>query len=222
MATTDVTVASHFADARQQHDSATFGMWLFLLTEVMLFGGLFTVYASYRWSYPDSFMAGSHHLDLWLGTVNTAVLIGSSLTMAMAQQAATRAARRGLVMFLSMTVLLGGLFLGIKSVEYAHKFQEHLVPGASFAWHADENGGPAQADTAVQQLELFFGLYFVMTGLHAFHMVLGLGVLLVLVAAALRGSRIATPVEMTALYWHFVDIVWIFLFPLLYLIGRHG
>lgn len=147
--------------------------------------------------------------------MNTAVLIGSSLTMALAAHSARRGARRPLVVRLALTVLLGGVFLGIKAVEYAHKFHEHLVPGPRFGLDGGD-AGPAQ---------LFFSFYFAMTGMHALHMVVGIGLMLVLIALGLRGRfspEYYAPVEIGGLYWHFVDIVWIFLFPLLYLIGRHG
>lgn len=222
MTTTSAPIATQFADARQQHEAATFGMWLFLLTEVMLFGAMFTAYVVYRSASPASFAAASHHLDLWLGTINTVVLITSSLTMALAQQAAALLQRRATVVFLSLTVLLGLAFLGIKSVEYAHKFHDHLVPGPDFSWTVQNDDDPLASASEPQEVELFFGLYFVMTGLHALHMLIGLAVIGVLLVAALGGRRVATPVEMSGLYWHFVDIVWIFLFPLLYLIGRHA
>lgn len=238
MATARTTIADHFADAEQQHDAAAFGMWLFLLTEVMLFGALFTAYAVYRYLHPESFATASRHLDLGLGTANTAILIGSSLTMALAHHAAQHGQGRGrLLLFLSLTVLLGGAFLGIKAVEYDGKFDDHLVPGPHFQW--DEQHAPdasthgeatsssagdagARKDKAdVASIELFYSLYFVMTGLHAAHMVIGIGVLLVLMGLAWLRRVKPVAVEMTGLYWHFVDIVWIFLFPLLYLIGRH-
>jgi cytochrome c oxidase subunit 3 len=214
-------VASQFADTRQQHESVAFGMWLFLLTELMLFGGLFAVYALYRWLYPDDFAAGSHRMDLPLGTLNTVVLIASSLTMALAHNAAARHNRSLLIGLLVLTTALGVTFLSLKSVEYWHKYQERLVPGTRFAWENDAAGGQESAEESPTHVELFFGLYFLMTGLHALHMFAGLAVILLLIAAALLGRTIAGFVEMTGLYWHFVDIVWIFLFPLLYLVDRH-
>lgn len=189
-------------------------MWTFLLTEIMMFGGLFTGYTVYRSAYPEAFMEASHHLDLVLGTINTIVLIGSSLTMAMAVHAAQTNHRRGTVNFLLGTIALGSVFLGIKVVEYSHKFHEHLVPGPNFM---------VEGAHAANQ-ELFFSFYFAMTGLHALHMVVGIGILAVISFMAWKGQFSAeyyAPVEMTGLYWHFVDIVWIFLFPLLYLIGAH-
>jgi len=189
-------------------------MWTFLLTEVMLFGGLFLGYGVYRWSFPEAFAEASHHLDVWLGSINTAVLIGSSLTMAVAVHSAQTDDRRGLTRFLLLTILLGLVFLGIKGTEYLHKFEEHLVPGVGFAYP-----GPR-----AQHMQLFFSFYFVMTGLHALHMIVGIGLLAGLVWRARHGRFSAdyyAPVELIGLYWHFVDIVWIFLFPVLYLLGRH-
>ena len=208
-------VAHHFDDAEQQQGAATLGMWMFLVNEIMFFGGLFLAYAVYRSAYPDAFVAASHHLDIKLGLINTAILIGSSLTMALAVHASQIGHQQRLTLFLILTIVLGGAFLGIKAVEYAHKFHEHHVPGALFHWDGPTNSGHAQ---------IFFGLYFAMTGMHALHMLIGIGILLVLVANSMRGQygrHYFTPIEIFGLYWHFVDIVWIFLFPLLYLIGRH-
>jgi cytochrome c oxidase subunit 3 len=219
--TTNYPLADHFATEQQQHESATFGMWLFLLTEIMLFGGFFTIYAIYRWLYFEGFAAGSRHLDVWLGTINTSILIGSSLTMALAHHAATVHNRTHIALFLTLTTILAVAFLGIKSYEYVHKFEERLVPGPQFVWHS-ENATEDVDQAIADQAELFLGLYFVMTGIHAFHMILGVLVMMVLIVAAVAGKRIATHAEMLGLYWHFVDIVWILLFPLLYLIDRHS
>jgi cytochrome c oxidase subunit 3 len=230
-------VAHHFDDADQQYDAASLGMWLFLATEVLFFGGLFAGYALYRFWYPGAFHAGSHHLDLLLGSLNTGVLLGSSLTMALAVRAAQTNDNRSAARFLAWTIVLGTAFLGVKGYEYYHKFAEDLVPGAHFrvplemetgaATHGSETAATKMDSVAEPrklappQIELFFSFYFVMTGLHATHMVIGVAVLAVLWVAARRGAFSAdyfTPVEMTGLYWHFVDIVWVFLFPLLYLI----
>ncbi len=207
-------LAHHFTDADQQHEAASLGMWVFLVTEVMFFGGVFTAYVVYRALFPEGFGHASNHLDVRLGTTNTAVLIGSSLTMALAVHAAQLGRRRGLLLGLACTMVLGSTFLVIKAYEYAHKFHEGLVPGPLFTYT-----GPDR-----RQTELFLSLYFAMTGLHALHMVIGLGMLTWLVREGRRGRfgpHYYTPVELGGLYWHFVDIVWIFLFPLLYLIGRH-
>jgi cytochrome c oxidase subunit 3 len=233
MSATTAHLAHHFDDAEQQFDAATLGMWLFLATEIMFFGGLFAGYALYRFRYPEAFAAASHHLDLWLGAINTGVLLTSSLTMALAVRAAQSNDSRSTVRLLAWTILLGSIFLGIKAYEYQHKFAEHLVPGRSFTWPpatSDGHGAPVPraATNGIRQptpkpghVELFFSFYFAMTGLHAAHMLIGIVVLFVLLSAARRGVFSAdyyTPVEMTGLYWHFVDIVWVFLFPLLYLI----
>lgn len=207
--------AHHFDSAEQQHEAASLGMWVFLATEIMFFGGLFAAYAIYRWAFPASFAASSRRLDVSLGTTNTAVLIASSLTMALAVRAAQLGRRGPLVLFLILTMALGSAFLGIKTLEYHEKFVEHLVPGPEFRFPGAEPGHAA----------LFFCLYFAMTGLHALHMIVGLGVLSVMLWMGWRGRftpRYVNPIECAGLYWHFVDIIWIFLFPLLYLVGRHG
>ena len=213
MAETHTALPAHqFDDLEQQHEAGALGMWAFLITEIMFFGGLFTVYTVYRWSYGQGFAEASRHLDIRLGAINTAVLIGSSLTMALAVHAAQTGRRRVLILFLLFTILLGSVFLGIKAFEYNHKFHEHLVPGPGFRLAGPE----------ARHAELFFSLYFAMTGLHAVHMIIGVGILATLVMMANRGRFSPAhhaPVEITGLYWHFVDIVWIFLFPLLYLIG---
>jgi cytochrome c oxidase subunit 3 len=205
-------LAHQFDDLTQQYEASRLGMWAFLLTEVMFFGGLFVCYTVYRTAYPAGFMAGSQHLDISLGTLNTAVLISSSLTMALAVHAAQVGRRQILVRCLLLTMLLGLAFLGIKGYEYVHKYHESLVPGVRFS----------AAGPYATEMEVFLVLYFIMTGLHALHMIIGLGLLAVLVVLAGRGVLSAeyhTPVEAIGLYWHFVDIVWIFLYPLLYLIG---
>ncbi len=204
----------HFESHEQQREAAFFGMWLFLVTEVLFFGGLFTAYVVYRRMNHDAFVAGSHELDVLLGAFNTAVLIGSSLTMALAVRAAQLGRRKGIALFLLATIALGGVFLGVKAVEYHHKWEENLVPGPHFHWEGDPVGN----------VEMFFNLYFLMTGLHASHMVIGIGIMLWMIPLAWKGRY--TPenhnfVEGIGLYWHFVDIVWIFLFPLLYLLGRN-
>ncbi len=207
-------LAHHFDDVQQQRDAATLGMWVFLMTEIMFFGGLFTAYIVYRAYYPDAFAGASHHLDLTLGGINTVVLIASSLTMAMAVYGAQVGHRRMLISCLALTCLLGATFLVIKAFEYYHKYIDHLVPGSSFIYPGANS----------RQAELFFSIYFAMTGMHAFHMIIGLGILTVLIVKARRGrftTSYHSPVELSGLYWHFVDIIWIFLFPLLYLVGRH-
>lgn len=208
-------VAHQFDDAAQQYEASTLGMWAFLITEVMFFGGLFAGFFVYILGHAQAFAAGSRHLDLTLGTVNTVALLASSLTMALAVRSAQRGDRNGQVLFLILTMALGITFLGIKGLEYAHKFEQHLVPGPHF--QMDGSHG--------QSAQLFFSFYFAMTGVHALHMVVGVGILLWLVVNAWRGrytQSYFTPVEVSGLYWHFVDVVWIFLFPTLYLVARHA
>ncbi len=203
-----------FDDMEQQGRANTLGMWLFLATEVLFFGGLFTAYLVYRSAWPQAFAEASRHMDVTLGTLNTAVLIGSSLTMALAVQAAQLGSRRTLILFVLGTMVLGSVFLGIKFYEYYHKYTEQLIPGLNFHYE-----GPM-----AHQVMMLFILYFFMTGMHALHMVIGLGLLTYLILRARRNAFTAGyyfPVEVVGLYWHFVDLVWIFLFPLLYLIGLH-
>jgi cytochrome c oxidase subunit 3 len=207
-------VQHHFADSEQQFDSAVFGTWIFLVTEIMFFGGAFMAYILYRSWYPAAFAAGSHHLDITLGAFNTAVLIGSSLTVVLSVRAAQQGKQGALLRWLLATIALGLVFLVVKAFEYHAKWVHHLVPGPNFHWD-----GPDPAN-----VELFFSIYFAMTGLHALHMVIGAGLFTWLVIQTVRGKYSAsyyTPVECTGLYWHFVDLVWIYLFPLLYLVGRH-
>ncbi|MFY9549976.1 MAG: cytochrome c oxidase subunit 3 family protein [Thermoanaerobaculia bacterium] len=204
----------HFVDLSAQREASSLGMWIFLTTEVLFFGGLFTAYAIYRAAYRRAFEGASNLLDIRLGAFNTAVLILSSLTMVLAVWAASQGKKNLIVFFLIATILLGGVFLGVKVVEYKQKFDHHEVPGPHFVV---PHGLPTQS-------ELFFSLYFCMTGLHALHMIIGIGLLTWLIAKARAGAfspRYFSPVDNVGLYWHFVDIVWIFLFPLLYLLGRH-
>jgi cytochrome c oxidase subunit 3 len=207
-----------FETMDQQRESASLGMWIFLSTEVLFFGGMFMTYTLNRSTYPEIFGEASRSINLGLGAFNTVVLIGSSLTMAMSVWAASVGKKQLVTMFLILTLILGTVFLGIKGIEYHEKFVEHHVPGLSFSF---EPGASAATNAHAQ---LFFSLYFAMTGLHAVHMIVGAGLLIWLIKESMRGRFTAeynTPVEMVGLYWHFVDIVWIFLFPLLYLIDRH-
>jgi cytochrome c oxidase subunit III len=218
----------HFSDLDQQKDAATLGMWIFLVTEIMFFGGFFATYAIYRHLYYDAFAAASHHLSWKIGFFNTLVLIGSSLTMAMAVWSAAVGRSKGIVFWIALTILLGGTFLGVKYFEYHEKIAPCLgdgphagclVPGARFdatALHLDGEEG--------RRAQIYYSLYFGMTGLHALHMIIGIPILATIAWMAGRGRfspEWHTPVELTGLYWHFVDIVWIFLFPLLYLVGHH-
>ncbi len=206
----------HFDDMEQQAEASTLGMWVFLVTEIMFFGGLFMAYLVYRSQAPAAFQEASAHLSIGWGGFNTAVLIFSSLTMAFAVRAAqTSESPRTQVSWIVITMFLGVVFLGVKAIEYTEKFRDHIVPGPFFDAAKWEH--PAG-------VEMFYSLYFCMTGLHALHMIIGLGIMTWLAIKASKRSFTAeyyTPVEVAGLYWHFVDIVWIFLFPLLYLIGRH-
>ena len=207
-------LAHHFENLPEQKEAASLGMFLFIAQEIMFFGGLFLAYTIYRNLYPGAFAAGSHHLNWRLGAFNTAVLIGSSLTMAMAVHAAALGKRKQIVVWLLLTVALGSVFLGVKVIEYSEKFEHHLVPGPHFHFE-----GPHR-----REAQIFYSLYFAMTGLHALHMIIGIPIILTVAWLANRGRfspEYHSPVEMTGLYWHFVDIVWIFLFPLFYLIPGH-
>ena len=279
-----------FEDMKQQEESVSIAMWMFLVQEIMFFGGLFTVYLVFRSRFPMAFAAGSNHLDALLGGINTLVLIVSSLTMALTVYYAQRGNRMMQVILIILTMFFGSVFLGVKAIEYTDKYNHGLVPVAGLNKRSDvESVGHSNPEiqekssldapaiteekiegehdeyvnergtflwkdvSLVQQAELggyltdaekvgyysngqldatkfrdkvqiFFWIYFVMTGLHALHMIIGLGVMLWLLLKAWFGAFNAdyfAPVEMAGLYWHFVDIVWIFLFPLLYLLGRH-
>jgi cytochrome c oxidase subunit 3 len=213
-------LAHQFEDLAQQHDADTLGIWVFLVTEIMFFGGVFASYAILRWLYFAAFEAGSHLLDVRLGAINTVVLLGSSLTMALSVRSAQIGNRRALVLFLILTMILGGAFLGVKAYEYRQKFVEHIVP--SLDWDPEGKILGRLAPGGLDHAQLYFFFYFAMTGLHALHMIIGMGLLLWLVLRARKGNftpQYFAPVEVVGLYWHFVDIVWIFLFPLLYLIG---
>ena len=272
-----------FDDMGQQEESVSIGMWMFLVQEIMFFGGLFTAYLVFRSKYPMAFAAGSNHLDAFLGGLNTLVLIVSSLTMALTVYYAQRGNRNMQVFLIVLTMMFGATFLGVKAVEYTDKYNHGLVPVAGlnkrtkedhnaehaaapekpcyeiahggaeheyisphgeFEWKdcslaklaqdhnyltdAEKNGyfsnGEIDADKFRDKVRIFFYIYFVMTGLHALHMIVGLGLMTWLLWTAFKGNYSAEyymPVEMSGLYWHFVDIVWIFLFPLLYLLGRH-
>jgi cytochrome c oxidase subunit 3 len=225
----------HFNTAAQQADAAGFAMWLFLLTEVMFFGGLFTAYLIYRNWYYTAFVSASHQLNVIWGTTNTVVLILSSFTMAMGVWCAQTQRRRGLVLSLSLTLILALSFLGIKTVEYREKIERHHVPGFHYSIsvfldpqsnpevYAEYHDKPLSLDMA-RHTELYFSLYFLMTGMHALHMIIGIGILIFMVFRARAGAYTAghhTFVDNFGLYWHFIDIVWIYLFALLYLISRH-
>ena len=204
----------HFANFAQQYEAASMAMWCFLITEILFFGGVFLAYAIYREMYPQAFAAGSHHLSIFLGCLNTAVLISSSFTMVLGVHAARMGKKNITSLYLFLTLVLGCVFLGVKAIEYHDKFINHLVPNDTFHFHGFEGPG----------IRIFYSLYFALTGLHALHMVIGAVILIIILIQNMNGKFSAeynSPIDMFGLYWHFVDIVWIFLFPLLYLIGRH-
>jgi cytochrome c oxidase subunit 3 len=208
-----VALQHHFETLEQQKEASVLGMWIFIIQEVMFFGGLFAAYMIYRVWYPEAWSEGSAELDIVLGGINTVVLIGSSLTMAFAVRAAQTGEQKNTVRWLIVTMLLGLVFLVIKFFEYKHKWDLNHIPGANFQFEGAH----------APQVEIFLSLYFALTGLHALHMVIGFGILSVIAWMAHKkrfSPEWYTPVEMSGLYWHFVDIVWIFLFPLLYLVDR--
>lgn len=208
----DAALGEPYQTLEQQHATAEFGMWIFLATELMLFGGLFTAYTVYRAIYSAGFAEGSHHLDLLYAGPNTAVLLLSSLTMALGVRAAQLGKQRAMVRYLVLTAALGVIFMVIKGAEYAKHIHDGFLPGLAWSY-----AGPS-----AREVELFFVAYFLMTGLHAVHLVVAIGIVLVTALLASRGRFLpatrSTPVEMVGLYWHFVDVIWTFLLPLLYLI----
>ena len=229
-------VAHHFDTAEQQFDAGKLGMWLFLAQEVLFFAGVFCIYAVYRANHPEIFVYAHRFLDVRLGALNTSVLILSSLTAAWAVRAAQLGKQRTLVFNLVATVVLAFVFLGVKGVEYEHKWKEGLLwgrhykptevsevhhatpPTSGIASAMDEEHGPA---VAPHNVHIFFGIYFTMTGLHGLHVIAGIIVFLWLLRRARRGdfgSHNYGAVDGGALYWHLVDLVWIYLFPLLYLV----
>jgi cytochrome c oxidase subunit 3 len=224
----------HFETEEQQREAGSFGMWLFLLTEIMFFGGMFFAYLLLRNWYYEPFVVASNQLNIGMGTANTAILITSGFFMALGVWAAEVRKRGLLVIFLILTTLFGLAFLGVKYFEYKEKYELHHIPGASFdvsqfvhppidAKTGKPVGNPLSPDMA-QHTQLFFFLYFAMTGMHALHMIIGIGLLVWLLWRSQRGEFSAgyvAPIENFGLYWHFVDIVWLYLFPLLYLINRH-
>lgn len=246
---TQNNLAHHFDTPQQQYDSARLGMWIFLMTEVLFFGGLFCAYAVFRAIHPDIFVDGHRFLDKPLGAANTVVLILSSLTMALAVRATQLSQRRALVVLLAATILCGLTFLGVKAIEYKHKWDHSMVPGqARIAhWFSREAGPEPQKEfrpdeayirdrlaqaghqnldedelaRRAKRLGTFMGIYFLLTGLHALHVCAGVGAIGWVLVGAIRGrfgSGYFTPVDLVGLYWHLVDMIWIFLFPLLYLI----
>jgi cytochrome c oxidase subunit III len=212
LAEPNAALGEPYQTLEQQHQTAELGMWLFLATELMLFGGLFTGYTVYRIAYPAGFSEGSRLLDLSYAVPNTAILLLSSLSMAFGVRAAQLGRRRSVVMYLLMTAGLGGVFMAVKLGEYAKHIQDGLLPGSAWSY-----AGPD-----AHAVELFFVAYFTMTGLHAVHLLIGIGLVLVTAGLAARGRFLPTtrhtPVEMVGLYWHFIDVIWTLLLPLLYLV----
>ena len=216
MSANDSTLAHHFADHEQQHEVTVLGMWIFLATELMVFGGLFAGYTVYRAEFPAEFAAGSGKLDIWFGAINTVVLLSSSLTMALGVYGAQAGRRNYLVTCVALTALLGTVFLVIKGFEYHNDYVERLVPGFSFE---DSDWTPPLRP---EKVKLFLLFYYTMTGLHGIHLLIGIVFMTILTVLARRGRF--TPrnyglIEVGGLYWHFVDVVWLFLLPSLYLIG---
>jgi cytochrome c oxidase subunit III len=215
-------LAHHFDDLEQQHEADTLGMWTFLATEVMFFGGVLAAYALYRHYYHSAFVAASGQESIVLGCTNTVVLLCSSLTMVLAVHSASEGKRRGIIFWLFMTIVLSLVFFSIKAIEYGKVFDHGLFPGL---WNPTEEARQHLAHVDLSHVRIFFCFYFACTGLHALHMIIGVAIILVLMYKAYKGRYTAeynNPIEMFGLYWHFVDIVWIFLFPLFYLVDRSG
>lgn len=205
-------LAHHFADLAQQRDSAKMGMWIFILTEILLFGGLFTAYSIFRAWNPEMFYNAHRHLDVTLGSLNTVILITSSVTMALAIRSMQIARKKNTLIFLAITFALGLAFLVIKYFEYSHKFHLGQLPGKYYTYTGIVGTNP----------HIFFSIYFLMTGLHGLHILGGLAAIGVMFSRTARNklsSEYYTPLELTGLYWHLVDLIWIYLFPLFYLIG---
>jgi len=213
----DDILAHHFKNIGQQRESAILGMWLFIAQEIMFFGGVLAAYTVYRTYYPTAWTEGSTHLAISWGFINTLVLLTSSYTMAMSVRAAMLGSTKKLLFWMYGTLIFGFMFLGIKVIEYSDKWNHSYIPGIKWeaaSWMSD----PIHT-------QLFFVMYFILTGLHALHMIIGIGILIVWIFNAHRGAYVKgdyMPVEIFGFYWHFVDIVWIFLFPLLYLVDRTG
>lgn len=208
-------IAHQFDDEAQRHEAASAGMWLFLASEVLFFGGLFLGYTIYRLTFPEAFRVGSHHLYMWIAAANTAVLLTSSLFVALAHHAASEGELKATLRLLAATIGLGVLFLLLKGLEYYLDVRESMLPVIKFDAGKIHGAKPAQ-------VELFLIFYWIMTGIHALHVTIGVGVwitLLVLVRRQGETAPLKNTIEMAGLYWHFVDIVWLFLLPLLYLVG---
>jgi cytochrome c oxidase subunit 3 len=218
--TTDTGVhhhGHHWASANDEFEGAKQGMWVFLVTEVLMFGGLFVAYTIFRGMYPDMFAEAHKFLDVKMGAINTVVLITSSLTMVLAVTAAQRGRRDQSIVFLVLTLLCAFAFLVVKYFEYSHKIHVGTLPGGLFNQELFANGTITHP-----KAPLYFSLYFVMTGLHGFHVVVGIGLISWILLKTVRkefSPSFYTPVELVGFYWHFVDLVWIYLFPLMYLVS---
>jgi cytochrome c oxidase subunit III len=212
-----------YADPEQQHETATLGMWVFLATEVLFFGALFLGLFTYRCMYPEAFEKASEKLNWIIGGINTIVLLVSSGFMVLAVRAAKLGMQRQLLVFLLLTALLGVCFLCLKGLEYYSDYRDNLIPG----WRFDDSEWVTEqglTENDVPHVKLFLLFYWIMTGTHALHVTIGIGAVLVMAVLARKGHFSAayyTPVDVTGLYWHFVDVVWIFLLPMLYLLGTH-
>jgi len=205
--------AHHFASAEDEFEASKQGMWLFLVTEVLMFGGLFVAYVLFKGMYPEAFLEAHKLLQVKMGAINTVFLISSSLTMVLAVGAAQRGQRDRSILFLAITFLFACGFLVIKYFEYTHKFHDGIFPAGFFTFEGLKHA---------EKGKLFFSLYFVMTGLHGVHVLIGMGLIAWLLRRSIRGDfspQYYTPMELVGFYWHFVDLVWIYLFPLLYLVG---
>lgn len=204
--------AHHFKDGMAEFEACKQGMWIFLVTEVLFFSGLFVAYSVLRVFYPEMVMQAHNLLDWKMGAVNTVILLTSSLTMALAVSAAQRGEQAKIVRNLWLTIICAFGFLVVKYFEYSHKIHEGILPGSLYSFK----------DLQIDKIPLFFSCYFAMTGVHGLHVIIGIGVIFWVLRRAQKGEfgpNYFTPVEITGLYWHFVDLVWIYLFPLLYLVG---
>lgn len=212
-----------FRDFEHQTETARLGIWLFLATEVMFFGALFLTVGIYRYQYAEAFEKASERLNWQIGSINTLVLLVSSFTMVLAVYYAKLGDRRRLIRYLLLTAAIGAVFLVLKGLEYYLDYRDNLIPGWRFEpreWIGQGGLSPDQ----VPSVKLFLLMYFVMTAIHAVHLTIGITIVLILAALAARKrftSEYYTPIDVTGLYWHFVDIVWIFLLPMLYLLGTH-
>ncbi|MBX7231998.1 MAG: cytochrome c oxidase subunit 3 family protein [Bdellovibrionales bacterium] len=207
--------AHHFESAEHEYQTSKFGLWLFLCTEILMFGGLFVGYAIFHHKYPELFKAGSHFLDWRLGSLNTVVLLISSFTMALSIYYAQMNDRAKTLINLYITLICGFIFMGVKFFEYSHKIHEGLLPGHLFHY-------AGEGANAVANLPLYFSFYFCMTGLHGTHVLAGLFLIAWLIVRTHRGEfgpKYYTPLECVGLFWHLIDLIWIYLFPLLYLVG---